>query len=465
MLLLGSALSTAQNAIPQRFSYQGIARGDDGAPLTNMPIDVRISILDGSARGSSVYVETHSVATNEFGLFTLQVGGGEAFFGTFSNVNWTGNLKWLKVEIDLEGEGTYLQAGSSQLLSVPYALAAASSPDMTLNDLSDVNAAPRVGESLIWNGTEWSSGSSNATVQVGSALEGNGSSASPIKLARQEATFGQVLKWDNTGWVPRDDEGADLIAGPGIDIINNVITHAEHGGDVTGSTNLTVTGIYGRRVSPLLPVSGQVLKWDANVGAWIPSTDNSLTLIAGNGLEITNGTVRGTQWTDANSNIYRASGSVGIGTSAPLQQFHVTQNMYLGGAFMPNGKAGTTGQLLTSDGANKPAVWKNASDVFGNVGWSLTGNSNANPGVNFLGTKDDNPLIIKTNNAERMRVLSNGNVGIGNTSPGTKLEVGGGDIYVNNSANGVILKSPDGSCWRITVDNSGNLTTTAVTCP
>ena len=58
--------------------------------------------------------------------------------------------------------------------------------------------------------------------------------------------------------------------------------------------------------------------------------------------------------------------------------------------------------------------------------------------------------------------LQSGNVGIGTTSPASKLEVDGGDIEVDDSASGLILRSPDGTRYRIKVDNSGNLSATAV---
>ena len=58
-----------------------------------------------------------------------------------------------------------------------------------------------------------------------------------------------------------------------------------------------------------------------------------------------------------------------------------------------------------------------------------------------------------------------GNVGIGTGSPSSKLEIANGDVYLPNSSNGIILTSPDGQCWRVTIDNSGNLQTTSITCP
>lgn len=468
--LAAAAITCAQSAyaqaIPQRISYQGIARNQSGAPLINSPVGVRISILDGSALGNAVYIETHQVVTNEFGLFTLQVGGGSPFAGTMGGINWGASFKWMRVEVDLSNEGQYSLLGTSQLLSVPYALSAGKPTDMSLNDLSDVNAPqPTVGQGLRWNGTAWVPGSSTAVVEVRPRLTGNGTAGDPLDIARQGAAFGQVLKWNGTTWEPGDDEGDNLTAGPGIDIINNELRHAAHTGDVSGTVNLTVKGLLGRPLLNVPPVTGQVLKYSDAEGGWVPSTDNSQVLYAGNGIDITNGIISSTLWTATGANIYRASGSVGIGTSTPLEQFHVTNNFYLGKAFMPNGNAGNVGQLLTSDGTNKAPIWKSVTEVFGTSGWSLTGNPNLNPGIHFLGTTDNNPLIIKTGGTERMRILGSGEIGIGDSTPGAKLEVGGGDIYVNNSANGVILKSSNGNCWRITVDNNGGLTTTQVTCP
>ena len=58
-----------------------------------------------------------------------------------------------------------------------------------------------------------------------------------------------------------------------------------------------------------------------------------------------------------------------------------------------------------------------------------------------------------------------GNLGIGTKNPKSKVEVQNGDVYINNAANGIILKSPNGQCWRVTIDNEGNFVKTAITCP
>ena len=118
-----------QAQVPSLLNYQAVARNSAGTPLTNQAMQVRLSILQGSASGSSVYSEVRAVTTNAVGLFVIQIGSGGALStsGNLATVNWTSGSKFLKVEIDPLGGSSYIELGTNQLVSVPYALSAAPS--------------------------------------------------------------------------------------------------------------------------------------------------------------------------------------------------------------------------------------------------------------------------------------------------------------------------------------------------
>jgi hypothetical protein len=129
LFAVAAALSFQSRAqAPLLFNYQGVARNGVGAPIAAAPIGLRISILEGSPSGTVVYQETQTATTNTYGLYTVSVGGGTVVSGTMSGVNWASGEKFMSVEIDPAGGSSYMALGTSQLLSVPYAMYAASTP-------------------------------------------------------------------------------------------------------------------------------------------------------------------------------------------------------------------------------------------------------------------------------------------------------------------------------------------------
>jgi uncharacterized protein (TIGR02145 family) len=119
--LITSGIVCAQT-IPPKFSYQSIIRNPAGQALQNQSIGMRLSILQGSESGTAVYVETHSATTNTSGLVTLQVGGGTVVSGSIAGINWANGPYFIKTETDPEGGSNYSISGTSELLSVPFAL-------------------------------------------------------------------------------------------------------------------------------------------------------------------------------------------------------------------------------------------------------------------------------------------------------------------------------------------------------
>ena len=110
---------------PQKFSYQAVVRNANNQLVVNSIVGVRVSVMQGSIFGASVYVETHTVTTNANGLLTLEVGDGTALQGSMSDINWGNGPYFLKTEMDPNGGTNYSITSTQQLLSVPYALYAA----------------------------------------------------------------------------------------------------------------------------------------------------------------------------------------------------------------------------------------------------------------------------------------------------------------------------------------------------
>lgn len=109
---------------PNAFNYQAVVRNNSGELVTGSTVGFRISILQTSETGIPVYVETHSVSTDEYGLVTFYIGGGTTT-DDFSLINWGTDTYYLKIELDVTGGTSYEHTGTSKLLSVPYALDAA----------------------------------------------------------------------------------------------------------------------------------------------------------------------------------------------------------------------------------------------------------------------------------------------------------------------------------------------------
>ncbi len=115
-----TAICLAQ--VPQKMSYQAVIRDLSNSLITSHVIGMRISILQGSASGTVVYTETQTPTTNANGLISVEVGGGNPVTGTFAGIDWSAGLYFIKTETDPAGGTSYTIIGTSQLLSVPYAL-------------------------------------------------------------------------------------------------------------------------------------------------------------------------------------------------------------------------------------------------------------------------------------------------------------------------------------------------------
>lgn len=171
--------------VPSGMSYQAVIRGSDNKLLINEIVSLRMSIIKGSAEGVPVYIESHRQSTNINGLVSIIIGEGEPLSGIFSSIDWAHGPYYLKTETDPNGGDDFSIMGTSQLLSVPYALYSAKSGtpgpkglsahdiwielgnEGTLEEFIESLEGPqgppgpglsdgsKLNQMLFWNGTEW----------------------------------------------------------------------------------------------------------------------------------------------------------------------------------------------------------------------------------------------------------------------------------------------------------------------
>ena len=118
---------------PEKISYQAVVRDTEDQLVTNSNIGMQVSILQDSPAGTAVYIERHFPTTNENGLVTLEIGSGTVVTGSFTAIDWANGSFFIKTETDLNGGVSYTITGTSQILSVPYALHAKTAGNININ--------------------------------------------------------------------------------------------------------------------------------------------------------------------------------------------------------------------------------------------------------------------------------------------------------------------------------------------
>jgi uncharacterized protein (TIGR02145 family) len=124
-----ASLTQLQAQAPQGFNYQATVRNNSGDLIVNTNVYFKFNVMQGSQTSLPVFTEIHYVPTDDLGQVNLVIGQGTATTGAFSSIDWSLGSYYLGIELDT-GNG-YVAMGTTQLLSVPYALYAENSGNST----------------------------------------------------------------------------------------------------------------------------------------------------------------------------------------------------------------------------------------------------------------------------------------------------------------------------------------------
>src|SRR5690554_1686665 len=251
---------------PEKMSYQAVVRDGSNALVSSTAVGMQISILQGSASGTAVYVETQTPTSNANGLVSLEIGAGTVVSGDFTTIDWANGPYFIKTETDPTGGTSYTITGTSQLLSVPYALHAKTAETVT-GTITETD--PIFGASV-------ASGITGADTTNWNNKLDSYTETDPIFGA---SVASGITGTDTTNWNNKQDQ---LVAGTNITIVGNTINAT------SGGSTLAIGDSYQGGIIFWLDATGQhgliAATADQNTGIQWYNGTNRYTGTAGDGL-------------------------------------------------------------------------------------------------------------------------------------------------------------------------------------
>jgi hypothetical protein len=482
-----TAFSYAQS--PQAFKYQAALRDLSGLPLIEKNISIRISILKTSITGTSIYSEIHQAKTTSSGIVNLEIGKGLPSLNSFSAIEWGADSHFVKIEMDAAAGNNFELVGISQLLSVPYALYAEKSGDEKWDESSSgiSYAQGNVGIGISNPKAKLEIRGLNSAIRINKGelkpTESDGKGRLEFKSDSIDLSNAYLTSLNRIG-----DTSEDLIFGLQQPIGNitswNILESWRGAGLMVSSS--------GTESKPLLfgidRIEKMRINGNGNIGIGIQNPSHKLdvngTINASNFL-INGQPFSSGPWQLNSGNAFLPSGNVGIATSNPTARLDIqglNSTIKLNKAEFKSTESETKGRIeLKGDYVDHSNSYLTSLNRIGDLSEDLIfglqqpiGNTTswnileswrgAGLMVSSSGT-ESKPLLFAIDRIEKMRINGNGNIGIGTEDPKTKLQIESGDIYINSVSSGVIMKSPNGQCWRMTVSNSGAPILSVISCP
>ena len=177
---------------PNAFNYSAVARNAAGQPIATTTIGIQITILQTSPLGVAQYSENHFVNTDAFGLFNLVIGAGAVQSGSMATIDWSNDNYYLKVGMDASGRTNFLTMGTTQLLSVPYAMYAKSAGSVSGGTGITITSVSSAGDTLyLSNGQIFVAGSN--TGGTGALVLPTITTNAVTGITSNSATFGGAI--------------------------------------------------------------------------------------------------------------------------------------------------------------------------------------------------------------------------------------------------------------------------------
>ncbi|UTX47440.1 collagen-like protein [Chryseobacterium sp. MA9] len=406
---------------PEKMSYQAVMRNGSGQLLVNQAVAVRVSILQGSPAGAAVYSERLTGNTNANGLISLEIGTGTVLTGTFATIDWPAGSYYLKTETDPAGGTSYTIVGTSQLLSVPYAMYAKSAGGgggsfaipytNTVNNASTLFSLTNDGDGTSVEGIN------NTTTSSIAAVRGIASNTAP-------GGFSSAVRGINngTGGLGIGVWGSQAGSGWGVYGVT------PNGLGVYGNSSANGTGVYANSNTG----TGLTATSNNGIPASISIFNNANNNVALNASSVGNGTV---------INVTTSGNGAGVRSSTGA-------GFALHGITSAQTSAGVLGD---NNGAGEAVVGRTTSDIAGAVvgrndggGYGVRGFVATNTSGTGIGVYGQVGLNNSTGRAGRFENFNQTNT-TGNT------------FEVETNGNGNIPDDTQGNAASFIVDNTNSV--------
>ncbi len=470
LLMLITIVSIKMQAqVPNKFNYQAVARNSQGQSLANANINLRLTILDGSANGTNVYSETRQATTNQLGLFTVAIGGpgATATTGNFATINWATGNKFIKVEADPLGGNNFSVLGNTEMLSVPYALYAVNGTPGATGPLGPIGLTGATGP-VGPTGAQGVPGPVGVTGPQGPiGLTGATGPAGPVGATGPQGPIGLTGATGPQG--PQGIPGAGTVSGT-TNFIAKLTSSSAVGNSIMFDNGINV-GIGTSSPTEKLHVAGNILstnRIDANSvieGGGL----SSLGVLFVSQTSLLQGAVTGNSTASFNGNINSNTSLTINDASAILQLRSSNVNkgfVQLSGDNLRIGTSGgnTLGNIVfRNDGGDIIEMKKTGTGG----GWLQINNNGVSNGVlqaTSTGALSlSNPIANEQLQLGGQVFINNtaGRTGIGTSSPTERLHVNGNMIVNGNAVidDGRITATATGSAYNLLPLAYGRVTT------